>query len=293
MKTIFSYFLLFLTPLVILRCSQIPIKNSDVTEPIQVTIIPSIHKLHFDLSWRYSISDLISTIEKTSPEMICVEISEIALGTQLEGLFPPEAALIVERFKNSKTSVIPADWRADRGRYTKASAEIEIQAQALQQNLLKKLENQQDRVSFLISPPGKALTRQIHELYVNNSGESADGFWLTRNSKIVDSCMRSAQSMKVKRVALVFGIDHFYSIEENLKNRYSVSIGKTEIVRSPQLDMIVNENIVRRWRANLENLNNTLISNNDDKNTVNWIAESKRIPELKLFIDSFAKYKAD
>lgn len=273
--------LIFTILLSLLGCTH---RNEVVNnQPLQVTLVPSIHKLHFDSQWNYTLDDLLASVAKTNPELICLEISKEAFNGPLEGLYPPEAALLAEYFGTKRIPVVPADWRADRNLYKEPSQAFEDSVRGPKDEFKKRLADKKDKVSFLISDEGKRLVKKIHSLYIEQLGEAADGFWNTRNEKIAGSCYREATKLGLVRVSVIFGIDHFYALEEDFRQFGSVELRMPEI-RREKSESNLPQLALRRWTRNLENLEAALNAPQADEGIRRWIKESNRIDELKLFI---------
>ncbi len=82
------------------------------TQP-EVYIIGSVHAMHLNDSYHYSLNDLLTQIQLLNPDIVCGEITPEAYNTVLEGYFPPEAVMLAQMSTVLGYRFIPVDWRAD------------------------------------------------------------------------------------------------------------------------------------------------------------------------------------
>ena len=182
-----------------------------------VFLVGSIHNMHFEQRYGYSLIDLQTEILALHPDVICGEITPEAFNGPMEGNFPPEAAMLAELAPGWGMRFIPADWRisfawqaraeqqeaADRQQAAKVSAE---------QNRLKAYDDAFSGISLYdywnSSARYQAMIDHMFEEVIgeNTPSDIAAGAWHERNRKIVENCL--AKASPAKRIVFVFGAAH-------------------------------------------------------------------------------------
>jgi hypothetical protein len=77
----------------------------------EVYLIGSIHDMHFEERYHYSLVDLQRQVLAQHPDVICGEITPEAYNAPMEGNFPPEAAMLAEMASGWGARFVPSDWR--------------------------------------------------------------------------------------------------------------------------------------------------------------------------------------
>lgn len=259
----------------------------------EVYLIGSVHAMHLNQEYNYSLSDLLAQIKTLKPDIVFGEIAPEAYNTVLEGYFPPEAAMLAQMATVLGYRFIPVDWRAD----------FFLQQEA-EQSYPSKI---RDKISKTASWPNtfkdsglSSLYDHIHnkntlqtidhvyEMIVGDSiANRAHGFWRERNRAIVKNGMDSLNN--AGRVVFVFGVDHISRLIRELEN-YDVKILIPERMFDSDHSAQISEEVYKRWERNLKNLQ--LIKNKQidvDASYYQKIMNSNRLVELQSFLDYYKK----
>ena len=262
----------------LLGCAA-PFTAPDGTE---FKLYPGLHKQFLEPVWHFTLSDLLNSLQAEKLDAICVEISPSDYRRSLEGIYPPEAAAVSELFDQT-ISVIPADWRAPHREYKSQSAATKSLIANLKASFDKNLSQSPSRMQFALSAEGEAQIKEMHEAIIARDGQEADGFWVTRNEKIVENCLKASLDRHFHRIGIVFGVDHLYIIKSALVARgYRVSYGSLRATN----DDLISSSVAQRWRQNLSALRDMRESSDS---MVELIDDSGRIQDLEAFIQHAKK----
>lgn len=86
----------------------------------EIFIVGTIHSMHYNPDYHYSITDLLEQIRALEPDVVCGEIAADAFDQVTEGYFPPEAAYLAEMAPVLNYRFVPVDWRLDYATQSKA-----------------------------------------------------------------------------------------------------------------------------------------------------------------------------
>jgi hypothetical protein len=257
----------------------------------QFLALGAAHKYHVENNYHYSLSDFVQAITVIKPDLICGEVTPEAFGSELRGYFPPEQRVVEEVAKRIHATYVPSDWRAIVPPTHKDPATErklkELQAAAAREIL----EAGDEEFAFRHSEKHQREIKAFHDLVIHADGEGADGFWLTRNKKIVDRCLDAALRTKAKRVLFVFGGDHNYIIKDILESIKCTVTGVPKIVHSSQQKLDLD--LVPLWAADRKRLEKILQSDDaslkdqiQGSGSIQEIRGSDRLHDLDLFINS-------
>ena len=264
------------------------------TKP-EVYIIGSVHAMHLNDSYHYSLNDLLTQIQLLNPDIVCGEITPEAYNTVLEGYFPPEAVMLAQMSTVLGYRFIPVDWRADFFLQQEAEQSYppkirdEISKTASWTNTFEDsgLSSLYDHIH------NKNTLQKIDHVYEMIVGDSianrAHGFWRERNRIIVKNGMDSLNN--AGRVVFVFGVDHISRLIRELEN-YDVKILIPERMfdSDHSASEQITEEVYKRWERNRRNL--LLIKNKQigvDASSYQKIMNSNRLTELQSFLDYYTK----
>ncbi len=261
-------------------CASTPQKKE---KPIELTVVPTIHRNHLDPEWNFSLADLAATVSEFRPDLLCIELSADAVASPEEGIFPPEAVFLEEVFRAKGIPVVAADWRAPRETYAGVTLETDEEARKLRRVFLSKVNRQEDRLGYLISHFGKMYTKDLHEMFVRRHGDAAAGFWQERNRRIVETCFQAMQNYKAKRIVFAFGADHLYALEENIRKRQGIVYKYPNPLRTTAA-LATPASVASRWQKNLQALETLLENPKTAEELRVRIRETHRVQELKEFL---------
>lgn len=256
----------------------------------EIFIIGSIHSMHYNPEYHYSITDLLEQIRALNPDVVCGEIAPEAFDQSTEGYFPPEAALLAEMAPVLNYRFVPVDWRLD---YSTQAAADSIYPVSVKDKLapfgstyFARMNESavQSIYDAIHSEINIAVIDSVFEQIIGADpvAEIAHGSWHERNRRIAENGMRAAGD--AQRIVFVFGSDHIPQIRRQLQALgFNPQIPDRMFV--PGGNNKVTDAVLKRWERNLENLR--LIR--DRKITVtndyyHKIINSRRIPELEQAI---------
>ena len=253
---------------------------------LDVYVVGSCHRMHLDPSWGFSLGDLRATVAALHPDLLCLEIYPCDHDTALVGLYPPETVVLEDLAKTLSISSVCVDWRAnikDYKPYSKATIQL---LEPLQKKLLSLLEQfKGTKYKYYTSAAGQRMSRQAHDTIFQQDGEAADGFWIARNTKIVENCLREAHQKKAQRIVLVFGMDHKYILEDCLSHHRDVRVRSVPIIKDSS-NWRPTPVVVNTWKKRLASLQALRSSHDTHPSVIEKIDDSKRIEELSIFIRS-------
>jgi hypothetical protein len=267
-------------------CQHIEHRNISVPD---FYVLGTLHSMHLTARYRYSLTDLEAEIRALAPDLICGEIVRSAVGAKTEGLFPPEAALLAQVAESVPSTFAAVDWRADfEGNSGRVVVEPPVPAhvESLRRQLLDRLEHFDAETVFdlLHGDEFGALTRQIHEGWIDAAGEAADGFSVTRNRRIVENCLEAARLHRSHRVVFAFGQDHQYAIKDELKAHGLVGKSPPRMFRPSS--MPAPDAVIQRWVRNRAALEGLVKDPTTPEAVRNMGSRLKRMQELTRFIET-------
>jgi hypothetical protein len=225
----------------------------------EIFIIGSIHSMHYNPDYHYSIGDLLEQIRALKPDVVCGEIAPGAFGQVTEGYFPPEAALLAEMAEELNYRFVPADWRLDYATQARADSLYPVTvreklAPFAATYFTRMNESARESVYDAIhSETNIAVIDSVFETIIgaDSIAETAHGNWRERNRRIAENGMKGAGD--AGRIVFVFGSDHIPQIRRQLQALgYRPEIPDRQFI--PGGSNRVPGAVLERWRRNLENL---------------------------------------
>lgn len=226
-----------------------------------VHLVGSVHDMHFQDRYHYSLIDLEAQVRSLHPDVVCGEISPEAFNGPMEGNFPPEAAMLAEIAPGLGIRFVPADWRVSFAWQARAE-----QQEAADTAQAARVSAEQKRVGAYIgafhgsslydletSPEVLAATDHMFEDVIgeNTPSDIAAGAWHERNRMIVENCLSRAGS--ARRIVFVFGVSHLPQLRRQLLARGLTSQIPPRAFTPTSLGTMPPA-VVARWRRNLSNL---------------------------------------
>ena len=256
----------------------------------EIFIVGSIHSMHYNPDYHYSIVDLLEQVRVLNPDVVCGEIVPDAFNQVTEGFFPPEAALLAEMAPVLNYRFVPVDWRLDFA--TQASADSVYPVSVKEKIAFfgsTYFARMNDSASESIydavhCESNIAVIDSVFEQIIGADpvAETAHGNWRERNRRIVENGMNAGGD--AQRIVFVFGSDHIPQIRRQL-----CSLGFEpqipERMFLPGGSFKVPDAVLKRWKRTLENLR--LIRDRKIPVTDDYyqkIINSRRIRELEQAI---------
>jgi len=234
------------------------IQEKPVTSPV-VFIVGSIHSMHYNPDYGYSITDLMEQIIALRPDVVCGEIAPEAFEQVTEGYFPPEAALLAEMAQVLNYRFVPVDWRLDFATQAKADSvyppSVKEKLAPFGSTYFNRM-NESRSESIYDAIHSEANIAIIDSLFENIIGadsiaEIAHGNWHERNRKIAENGMNAAGNAQI--IVFVFGSDHIPQIRRQLQSLgFDPRVPDRMFV--PGGSFKVPDAVLERWKLNLENL---------------------------------------
>lgn len=267
--------------------------KTDITET-DIYVLGTAHSNHLVADFEYTLSDIQNVIKTVKPDVICIEMTAEALNKDIEGYFPPENAAIIEYAKKNNIKVIPVDWRHNLTESLKPynisdddKNKLKTARTSVDQLALKHLKENDWKNYFDFiqnNPEFHTAIKKQHNLKIEMLGEEHDGYWNTRNEKIVENLIKSIKDNKPKVVLVTFGLHHKYSFKELLKSKHNIDIKKVpNYTKSDNREM--SEEVISRWQRNQDNLKK-LLDSDAPKALKSKIKKSGRVRKLDGFIKS-------
>jgi hypothetical protein len=226
-----------------------------------IYLIGSVHNMHFEDRYRYSLIDLQTQVLSVHPDVVCGEITPEAFNAPMEGNFPPEAAMLAEMAPAWGVRFIPADWRVSfawqrRGEQQEAENKVQSAAVRDAQNRIQDIfEHYSGETVYDLISGGIYLTMADHifedVIGENTPSDIAAGAWHERNRMIVENCLASANG--AKRIAFVFGSAHLPQLRRQLAARGLAAQIPPRAFVPAGLGTMPPE-VIARWQRNLKNL---------------------------------------
>jgi hypothetical protein len=250
--------LIWTSPLV----GQSAVSNASLVPAPEIYLIGSVHNMHFEERYHYSLIDLQAQIRSLHPDVVCGEITPEDFSGPMEGNFPPEAAMLSEMAPSWGARFVPADWRVSfawqaRGEKQEADNKVKATEVNAEQDKLKAYYEAFPGGSLYDytngSPEFQAMVDHMFEDVIgeNTPSDIAAGAWHERNRMIVENCL--AKAGPAKRIVFVFGAAHVAQLQRQL-----IALGlKGQIpprTFSPAGLGTMPQAVIARWERNLKKL---------------------------------------
>lgn len=269
--------------------AQNAVSNTPAALAPEIYLIGSVHHMHFEERYHYSLVDLQAQVRSLHPDVVCGEITPEDFNGPMEGNFPPEAAMLAEMAPGWGVRFIPADWRVSfawqaRGEKQEADDKSKTAEVHAEQNKLKAYYDAFSGGSLYDytngSPQFQTMVDHLFEDVVgeNTPSDIAAGAWHERNRMIVENCLAKADS--AKRIVFVFGTGHVAQLQRQL-----IALGlKGQIpprAFTPAGLGSMPQAVIARWERNLKNLegiaDGRIAASTDTKAKVK---DTNRVPQL-------------
>ena len=262
----------------------------------EIYLIGSIHNMHFEERYHYSLVDLQRQVLAQHPDVICGEITPEAYNAPMEGNFPPEAAMLAEMAPGWGVRFVPADWRVSfawqaRGEQQEASDKAKAtEVQAAQDEVKAYFDHFSGASVYDYTNGSDQYQRMVDRMFEEVIGENtpsdiAAGAWHERNRKVVENCLNAAGA--ARRIVFVFGASHLPQLRRQLAARGLTGRIPPRAFTPAGLGTLPLAVIVR-WRRNLRNLegiaNGTVAGSADDRAKVK---DTNRASVLRQEIDRY------
>lgn len=226
----------------------------------KIYLVGAVHHMHFKPGNNYSINDLLTQLQQLKPDVVCGEIAPEAFNQEMEGYFPPEAAILAEMADEFHYRFVPVDWRLDYAtQFIIANNYYPDSVQKLRSLILNNLQTKLD-VSNSISQYDvihqESVIKDLDSLYEkiirpDPIAEIASGSWHERNRRIIENGLLAAGNAHT--VVFVFGLDHLPGLQRELLSQgYESEIPRR--LFEPGHQFKLPKEALDRWKRNLENL---------------------------------------
>ena len=241
---------------------QSAVSNASLVPAPEIYLIGSVHNMHFEERYHYSLIDLQAQIRSLHPDVVCGEITPEDFSGPMEGNFPPEAAMLSEMAPSWGARFVPADWRVSfawqaRGEKQEADNKVKATEVNAEQDKLKAYYEAFPGGSLYDytngSPQFQAMVDHMFEDVIgeNTPSDIAAGAWHERNRMIVENCL--AKAGPAKRIVFVFGAAHVAQLQRQL-----IALGlKGQIpprTFTPAGLGTMPQAVIARWERNLKRL---------------------------------------
>ncbi len=233
-------------------------QEKPVTDP-EVFIIGSIHSMHYNPDYHYSIMDLMEEIRALKPDVVCGEITPEAFEQVTEGYFPPEAALLAEMAQVLNYRFVPVDWRLDFATQAKADSayppSLKEKLAPFGSTYFKRMNESASESIYdaIHNETNIGIIDSVFEKIIgaDSIAEIAHGNWNERNRRIAGNGMNAAGNAQI--IVFIFGSDHIPQIRRQLQSLgFDPQIPDRMFV--PGGSFKVPDAVLKRWKLNLENL---------------------------------------
>jgi hypothetical protein len=290
--------LLSISPLI----AQNAAPKVSLANPPEIFLVGSVHNMHFEERYHYSLVDLQTQIRSLHPDVVCGEITSAAFNGPMEGNFPPEAAMLAEMAPEWGVRFIPADWRVSFVWQDRASQQLSEDKKksaelSAEENKAKAYFGGSSGVSLYDYTNGsQEYLAMVDHKFENVIGENtvsdiAYGAWHERNRNIVENCLDEAGA--AKRIVFVFGNAHLPQLRRQLAVRGLTGQIPPRAFTPAGLGTM-SPTVIARWQRNLRNLegisDGTIAVSADDRAKVK---DTNRVPVLRSEIELYlARQKA-
>ncbi|HMD77572.1 MAG TPA: hypothetical protein VKG86_09375 [Terracidiphilus sp.] len=262
----------------------------------EIFLIGSVHHMHFEERYHYSLIDLQAQVRSLHPDVVCGEIPPEAFNGPMEGNFPPEAAMLAEMAPEWGVHFIPADWRVSFAWQERAEKQESEDKAKTAQEAAEKSKVMAYLAAFSgdslydymnSSAPYLSLIDHIYEDVVgeNTPSDIAAGAWHERNRKIVENCLSEAGP--ARRIVFVFGNDHLPQLRRQLAARGLKGQIPARAFTPAGLGTM-SPAVIARWQRNLKNLegiaDGTIAVSADNRAKVK---DTNRAPALRSEIEIY------
>lgn len=262
----------------------------------EIYLIGSVHNMHFEDRYHYSLVDLQRQVLAQHPDVICGEITPEAYNAPMEGNFPPEAAMLAEMATGWGVRFVPADWRVSfawqrRGEEQEESDRAKATEVQAAQNREKAYFDHFSGISLYDYTNGSdefqnMVDRKFEEVIGENTPfDIAAGAWHERNRKIVENCLNEAGL--ARRIVFVFGGAHLPQLRRQLAARGLTGRIPARAFTPAGLGTMP-PGVIARWQRNLRNLegiaDGTVVVSADNRAKVK---DTNRAPALRSEIEIY------
>jgi hypothetical protein len=262
-----------------------------------IYLIGSVHNMHFEERYHYSLIDLQVQVLSVHPDVVCGEITPEAYNAPMEGNFPPEAAMLAEMAPGWGVRFILADWRVSfawqrRGEQQEAENKAQYAAVLEAQRQIQDLYQHYSGESVYDMISGGSFLAMEDHIDEDVTGENtpsdiAAGAWHERSRMIVQNCLTGAGG--AKRIAFVFGSAHLPQLRRQLAARGLVAQIPARAFVPAGLGTMAPE-VIARWQRNLKNLEGIAAGTVEvPADARDKVKDTNRAPVLR---DEFAIYQA-
>jgi hypothetical protein len=263
--------------------------NVSKTGAREFYLIGSVHHMHFDDRYGFTLPDLQAQVRSLKPDAVCGEITPEAFNGPMEGNFPPEAAMLAEMAPRWGVRFIPADWRVSyawqrRGEIQEAGDKSKAAEVAAAQDKAKAFYDAFPGGSLYDYTNGSAeflsMVDHMFEVVIgeNTPSDIAAGAWHERNRMIVENCL--AQAGAARRIVFVFGSAHLPQLQRQLAALGLKGLIPSRAFTPAGLGTMPTE-VIARWERNRKNLegiaNGTVPASSDMRAKVK---DTNRAPQL-------------
>lgn len=228
----------------------------------EIYLVGSVHDMHFDERYHYSLVDLEEQVRSLAPEVICGEITPKALDRAMEGNFPPEAAMLAVMAPQWQARFVAADWRVSfkaqrRGELQEAKDKPRAAAvEAEQKRMRDYYENFAGESLYDLTSGSAEFLARVDHLFeevvgADTTSDLAAGAWHERNRRIVGNCV--AASGGARRIVFVFGAAHLPQLRRQLEARGLKAQIPARAFRPAGMGKMPPA-VVARWKRNLRSL---------------------------------------
>ncbi len=287
-------------PLIVLASVSLAMAQGEAPKPLstaspEVFLVGSVHGMHFEERYRYSLIDLQAQVRSVQPDLICGEITPEAYNAPMEGNFPPEAAMLAELAAGWGARFIPADWRVSFARQDNASRQLSTdKAKAAELDAEESREKAYyDSFAGISlydytsgSPQFLAMVdRKFENMAGDNTvADTSYGAWHERNRRIVENCLAAGPA---RRVVFVFGSAHLPELRRQLARRGLTAQIPARAFTPAGLGTMPPA-VIARWQRNLRNLegidDRTVAVSADNRAKVK---DTNRAPALRSEIELY------
>jgi len=251
----------FYLPIAILFITGVSgnIRHEEPVGKPEIFIIGSIHSMHYNTDYHYSIADLLEQVRALKPDVVCGEIAPEAYEQATEGYFPPEATLLAEMAPVLNYRFVPVDWRLDYATQSRADSAYPVQVKEklapFGSTYFARMNESagQSIYDAIHSESNIAIIDSVFEKIIGADpvAEVAHGNWHERNRRIAENGINGAG--EAQRIVFVFGSDHIPQIRRQLQALgFNPRIPDRMFV--PGGSSKVPDAVLKRWKRNLENL---------------------------------------
>ncbi len=269
-------------------CATRPVSPSPDRE---VFVIGTLHRWHLVARYRYSLADLGAEVEALRPDLVCGEVTPEHFSGALEGLYPPEVAVVREASARVGAVFVPADWRGDYAEVFRAERRMDAAQKErfdhAHDELMARLAAWEGAslFDFIGDAETQSLVARAHATRIEYGNQAADGFWTTRNAEIVRRCLASSRWATAKRAVFAFGMEHTYAIERVLLAEHGIRASKAPRLFTPS-NSPASQAVLREWVRHRDALKALEGDPAIEPALRERVIASGRVHELGLFIES-------